>query len=913
MEKRLVVGILAHVDAGKTTLSESILYNVGRIRSLGRVDNGDAYLDTNHMEKERGITIFSKMATFSLKDVQVTLLDTPGHVDFSAEMEKTLSVLDYAILVINGADGVQGHTETLWKLLDRYKIPVFLFVNKMDQPGTDPEFLRKDLEKHFGDGIVDFSGLRFSDADASLYTIPDAVQEAIAMTDEHLMESYLGTGELRPQDIRNCIWDRKIFPVFFGSALRNTGVDHFLQALYAFTSIPLYPTAFGARVFKIAKDEQGRRLTYIKVTGGSVKVREELLPEQKVSEIRFYSGARFETAEMAEAGAVCALLGIRDLKTGDTLGAEPKGQDPSLKPVLDYEVLSEDADKLELYKKLDTLSDEFPELHIRWDKDLKEIHVHLMGDVQTEILQRVVRERFGYELHFGTGRILYQETIDDSVEGVGHFEPLRHYAEVHLLLEPLPRGTGLQFRSDCSTDQLAINWQRLVLTHLQEKEHVGVLTGSPVTDIRFTLIAGRAHQKHTEGGDFRQATYRAVRQGLRKATNVLLEPFYSFTLELPQEYVGRAMTDVANMSGHVNPPEMKGETAVLTGTAPVVTMRDYHKEVMIYTKGRGQLNLRFSGYDRCHNATDVIISRNYDPDTDLRNPTGSVFCAHGTGFIVPFNEVEHYMHVPSPLTSGPEQQQRDFEADVARLEREARSRGEKTEKDGYKKSGNYIADQELEDIFVRTFGPIKNRAKLANDAATRIIRANEKAENLERSREERRAGAQNEAGDSGHAAAPKKNYLLVDGYNIVFAWDDLKELARENLDAARGKLLDVMSDYAGFTGREVIVVFDVYRVAGHVVEQLRYHNIYEVFTREAMTADQYIEELTHELRKQYEVTVATGDSVVQVITWGAGATILSARNLQEEIERVRHTVRSEHLTPMSVPNDRLTARLELPQ
>ena len=868
--KRLVLGILAHVDAGKTTLSEQILYSSGRIQKLGRVDKGDAYLDTDQMEKERGITIFSKMASFQLQDIAVTLLDTPGHVDFSAEMEKTLSVMDYAILVINGADGVQGHTETLWRLLERYHVPCFVFVNKMDQPGTEKPALMADLEKHFGMSLVDFS-------EAGRYAMSDALKENIAMCDEHCMERFLETGDLEPKDVRNMILDRKLFPVFFGSALKGDGVEALLQGMYQLIEIPLYPTSFGARVFKIGRDAQGHRLSYMKITGGELKVRTELLPGEKVPELRFYSGVKYTTADTAEAGSVVAIPDLPGLKTGDSLGCEPAGRDPSLRPVLDYQLVSEDVDALELYRKLQSLADEFPELHIRWDSAQKEIHIHLMGEVQTEILKRMVKERYGIEIGFSAGRILYQETIAGPVEGVGHFEPLRHYAEVHLLLEPLPRGSGLQFRTDCSTDALAINWQRLVLTHLKEREHIGVLIGSPVTDLRFTLVAGRASNKHTEGGDFREATYRAVRQGLRKAENILLEPYYAFTLDIPTDYIGRAMTDLPNMNAHFGSPEMKGERAVLEGTAPVVRMRNYHQELMAYTKGLGSLSLRFSGYDRCHNPEEVILARGYDPDQDILNPCSSVFCAHGTGFIVPFDEVESYMHVESPLELEGPVEKRDFEADALRLER--MHEGKKDE--GYKSGGHYIADQELEDIFVRTYGPIKNRAKDMNIASARTIRAREKEENLAENRRTKKP------------LVKKKNYLLVDGYNIVFAWEELKALAAVNLDAARGKLLDILSNYAGYTGVELIVVFDAYRVAGHVVEQTKYHNIYVVFTREAMTADEYIEEETHELSKQYNVTVATSDKVVQVITWGSGAVLWSAQDLLREVQRCEGEIRKE--------------------
>ncbi len=888
LKKHLVIGILAHVDAGKTTLSESILFETGKIRSQGRVDNGDAYLDTDRMEKERGITIFSKMATFELKDIAVSLLDTPGHIDFSAEMEKTLGVLDYAILVVNGADGVQGHTETLWKLLKRYGVPVFIFVNKMDQPGTDKEALLEDLEKHFGNAAVDFS-------DAGVYSMSETLKENIAMCDDRIMEKYLEKGELDPKDVRNMIWDRKLFPVYFGSALKNFGVKEFLDGIYTFTEIPLYPDSFGAKVFKIGRDDSGKRLTYMKITGGELKVRTEIVPEEKVSEIRIYSGAKYVNTDTAEAGTVCAVLGVGSLKTGDSLGCEPKGKEMSLKPVLDYQVVSKDADPLLLYRQLITISDEFPELHISWDDALKEIHVRLMGEVQIEILKRVVKERFDIELELGESRILYLETIAEPVLGVGHFEPLRHYAEVHLLMEPLPRGSGLKFAADCSTDELAINWQRLVLTHLREKEHVGVLTGSGITDIRFTLVAGRAHNKHTEGGDFREATYRAVRQGLRKAVNVLLEPYYAFTLEIPKDTVGRAMTDLSNMDAKFDPPEIKEDTAVITGTAAVKAMRDYHKDVMVYSKGRGHLFLRFSGYDKCHDAESVILDSAYDPDEDILNPSSSVFCAQGSGYIVPYDQVESYMHVESPIELYEDVEKRDFAADAARMERTREQKNEAK----HKNSGRYIADQELEDIFIRTFGPIKNRAKEVNLASARTIRAKEKeankAENLRAVK----------------TPEKKKEYLLVDGYNIIFAWEELSDLAKTNLDSARGKLLDIMSNYAGFTGKSVIVVFDAYRVAGHQVEKTMYHNVYVVYTREAMTADEYIEEEAHELKKQYNVTVATSDKVVQVITWGKGAIILSAKDLLEEVDRVVSKVRTEHLEkdPMS---GHIGTRLEIP-
>ena len=896
-QKQLVLGILAHVDAGKTTLGESILYETGRIKERGRVDKGSAYLDTDTMEKERGITIFSKMATFPLFDIDTYLLDTPGHVDFSAEMEKTLSVLDDAILVISGADGVQGHTETLWKLLTRYHVPTFLFVNKMDQPGTDRTKLLTDLRKHFGDGVIDFSDVTFSKTDPTIYTMPDTLKENMALQDERLMEKYLSTGDLPIRDIRNLIWDRKVFPVFFGSALKDEGVDRLLRGLYNFISLPLYPEPFGARVFKITRDPQGKKLSFLKITGGVLRVRDELLPGEKVPELRIYSGQSYENRDEVAAGSIVVIPGMSGLLTGMTLGAEPKGQDPALTPVLDYQVLCANADTLTLYTSLRTLREEFPELHLRFDEKLKEIHVALMGVVQTEVLTRLVKERFSYDITFSEGKILYKETIAAPVEGVGHFEPLRHYAEVHLLMEPLPRGSGLQFCADCPTDMLARNWQRLILTHLQEREHVGVLTGAPITDICFTLIAGRASIKHTEGGDFREATYRAVRQGLRKAENILLEPYYHFTLDIPQAFTGRAMTDLSNMHADFSTPQNEDAIARIEGDAPVSAMRNYAADVSIYTKGHGYLQLTPGGYDICRDAARVVEESGYDPDADVMNPCASVFCAHGTGFLVPPDLVESYMHVESPLSLNGPVEKKDLEEEAKRLERLAK---EKTDTSS-KKSGRYIADQELEDIFIRTYGPVKNRAKLMNDASARTIAAKKKEENQQAAREAREAHTGKNT--------PKKDYLLVDGYNIIFSWDDLKTLATTNLDSARSKLLDILSNYTGYTGRETIVVFDAYRVAGHIVEQLRYHNLYVVFTKEAQTADEYIEELAHTLKKDYHVTVATSDRVVQVITWGAGATILSAKNLEEEVKRVETTIRNEHLntsdtkigTGLSVP------------
>ncbi len=894
--KQLVIGILAHVDAGKTTLTESLLYRSGKLRSMGRVDHGDAYLDTADMEKERGITIFSKQARFSVGELAVTLLDTPGHVDFSAEMERTLSVLDYAILVISGTSMVQSHTETLWQLLAHYQVPVLLFVNKMDQPGTDAEAVLRCLREKLDGGCIDFRGFQESETGGE-GAFSAELCENLALTGEDCMEQYLETGSIAPEAVRRMIRSRMVFPVFFGSALKAEGVDALLQGLRLLTEQPKYPETLSGRVFKIARDENGQRLSYLKLTGGSLRNRMELLPGEKITEIRLYSGNKYEAVENIEAGTVCALTGIGSLQAGDGIGESGRGEGLSLKPVLDYEIFSEETDTLLLYQTLRGLADEFPELHLRYDGELREIHVQLMGEVQTEILARLVQERFGLTVHFGSGSILYQETLAEPVEGVGHFEPLRHYAEVHLLLEPMPRGSGLEFRADCREEMLAGNWQRLVLQHLREREHVGVLTGSPITDMRITLIAGRAHLKHTEGGDFREATWRAVRQGLRKAVNVLLEPYYAFQLRLPQEYVGRAMTDISNMQGSFETPETENGMSVLSGRAPVVAMRDYQKEVMIYTKGRGQLFLRLDGYEKCHNAEDVIPAMHYDPDADVLNPSSSVFCSHGRGFIVPFDEVEKYMQVPSPLAEKPVLPELS-DAEAVRNARRASA-------EAYRKAGHYIGDAELEDIFIGTYGQIRNRAKEVNEADARTIRAREKEENLRRAQENRQ--------NRGLSRKEKvKQYLLVDGYNIVFSWPELKALAAENLDGARGRLLEILSNFQGYTEQQVIAVFDAYRVQGHAVEQFRYHNIEVVFTKEAQTADEYIEQLSHTLSEKHQVTIATSDRVVQVITWsGTGVRILSAESLLDEVEHVNREIRAEHLKS-SVPGKTLGAQLQIP-
>ncbi len=855
--KRITLGILAHVDAGKTTLSESLLYLSGAIRKAGRVDNGDAFLDTFSLERSRGITIFSKQAVFPLKDVEVTLLDTPGHVDFSAEMERTLQVLDYAVLVISGADGVQGHTQTLWRLLKQYEIPVFLFINKMDQPGTDKVHLMEELKRRLDGNCIDFSD------DAS----SDEFLESLAVCDEAILEQYLETGEVQTDDICKMIQSRQVFPCFFGSALKMTGVESFMEGMYQYMEMPSYPNVFGAKVYKIARDEQGNRLTYLKVTGGSLKVKSLLSGkageddwEEKINQIRVYSGSHFQALDVADAGCVCAVTGLTKTRPGECLGAETKGFMPVLEPVLTYRIeLPVECDVHTMLQNLRQLEEEEPQLHIVWNEQLGEIHAQLMGEVQTEILRSLIWERFGVHVRFGTGNIVYKETITNTVEGVGHFEPLRHYAEVHLVLEPGEAGSGMQFAACCSEDMLDRNWQRLILTHLEEKEHLGVLTGSPITDIKITLTAGKAHLKHTEGGDFRQSTYRAVRQGLKMAESIVLEPVYEFQLEIPSEMIGRAMSDIQKMYGSFDSPKQDGELAVLTGTAPVATMQDYQKEVLSYSRGRGRLFCSLKGYEPCHNQEEVIASIGYDSERDLENPTGSVFCAHGAGFVVPWDQVREYMHLEGTLET---EVPKVPEIELTPMSYEQREREYQ------------ITENELEEIFQRTYGSIKQE------------RAGWKSK--------RRVSAP--SAPSTHYRKPQKKqkeYLLVDGYNIIFAWDDLQKLAQQNIDAARDKLIDLLCAYQGFRNCTLILVFDAYKVKGGVGAVQKVHNIYVVYTKEAETADQYIEKTAHEIGHKYDVTVATSDGLEQVIILGQGCKLLSARDLYNEMERMRTTIQEE--------------------
>lgn len=854
----LNVGLLAHVDAGKTTLSESILYQSGAIRNLGRVDHQDAFLDTDEMERERGITIFSKQAVLTWKDTEITLLDTPGHVDFSAEMERVLQVLDCAVLVISGADGVQGHTETLWKLLTRYGIPVFLFVNKMDQEGTDCGKLLAELKSRFSEGCIDFGRVE---------TGAEEVIEEIAVCDEQTMEEYLEKGSVAAASIRRLVAERKIFPCYFGSALHLQGVEELMNGICTYQMQKEYPAVFGAKVYKIARDGQGNRLTYLKVTGGTLKVKDVIGENgDKVNQIRVYSGEKYELLSEADAGKVCAVTGLAETYPGQGLGAEKDSELPILEPVLTYRIiLPDDCNVHTMLRDLKLLEEEEPELHVVWIEKSQEIHVQLMGDVQIEILQRIIKERFGVLVEFGEGSIVYKETIAAPVEGVGHFEPLRHYAEVHLRLEPGERGSGIQFDSECSEDVLDRNWQRLVLTHLEEKEHKGVLTGSVITDMKITLTSGKAHLKHTEGGDFRQATYRAVRQGLKKAESVLLEPYYEFRIELPSENVGRAMTDIQNRFGKFEAPETLGEMTVLTGIAPVSTLSGYQKDVIAYTGGRGRISLTLKGYDLCHNQEEVVAARGYDSELDLANPTGSVFCAHGAGFVVDWDEVEEYMHMERTL----DQTGEEGLAEVTLPKR--------------RHSSIELTQEELDAIYVRTPDPVKQNHGPVTVCAKEKDREPGSAytdPKWERRRREKEG---------------RQEYLLVDGYNIIFSWEELRELSEKDIGAARGKLADILSNYQGYRKCTLILVYDAYKVEGNPGEVMKYHNIYIVYTKEAETADQYIEKTVRRIAKDAAVTVATSDGLEQVIILGQGANRMAAPGLKEEIERTLAEVRGEHL------------------
>ena len=844
---QLVCGILAHVDSGKTTLSEALLYRTGAIRTLGRVDHRSAFLDTDTIERERGITIFSKQALFPLPSRQVTLLDTPGHVDFSTETERTLQVLDCAILVISGTDGVQSHTRTLWGLLRRYRVPTLLFINKMDLPGADRERLMDQLRRQLDEGCVDF-------------TAPRNIRDENAATgSESALEEFLDTGALTDETLRSLVGMRKLFPCFFGSALKLDGVDDLLDGLERFAPIPLRPEPFGARVFKISRDNQGARRTWMKITGGTLKAKTllsggegENIWQEKADQLRLYSGEKFTPTDTAPAGSICAVTGLTHTRPGLGLGSQVQELLPLLEPVLTCQLLlPEGCDPHIAMDKLSQLEEEDPQLHIVWDALLRQIRVQLMGQVQLEVLGQVIAQRFGMEVSFGPASILYKETIAEPAEGIGHFEPLRHYAEVRLLLQPGKPGSGLRFDSDCSTDTLDLNWQRLILTHLGEKEHLGVLTGAPITDMEITLLTGRAHPKHTEGGDFRQATYRAVRHGLMQAKSVLLEPWYAYRLEVPADCVGRAMTDIQNMGGDVPTPEIQGELSVLQGSAPVSGLRDYAREVTAYSRGLGRLSCRLLGYRPCHNAAEVIAQQGYQPERDTNNPADSVFCDHGAGFVVPWQEVADYAHTQSPHRQSTPDQAPSAPAggSTARY------------------TGSLEQDKQLQAIFERTYGKIEPRSFQPVKKPARTSLADRDY--------------------TIHTSTPGEDYLLVDGYNIMFAWDDLKQLAQQDVAAARESLCEILINYQGAKQCRVILVFDAYKVKGNPGSVEQRGGICVVYTKEAQTADAYIEKATYELRREHRVRVATSDALEQLIILGHGALRISARTFRQEVEQTQ--------------------------
>ncbi len=852
--KKLAVGILAHVDSGKTTLSEAMLYCTGNINTLGRVDRRDSFLDTFYLERERGITIFSKQAVLKYKDTEFTLLDTPGHVDFSAEAERTLQVLDYAVLVISGSDGVQSHTETIWRLLEKYRVPCFIFVNKTDLDGVDCEVVINKIRERLSENAVDFS-----------HQSGEALLESVAVCDDFLLEKYYD-GALEKRDIVNAVKERRLFPCMFGSALRLDGVEDFLECLYSYTAPPEYKKEFGAKVYKISEDAQGNRLTHLKITGGSLKVKDVLKSDknenaEKVNQIRIYSGDKFEAVSEAQAGTVCAVTGISFALSGDGLGAEKNSPLPVLEPVLTYSVIINDGtDSHTVLAKLKLLESEDPQLKVVWNERLCEIQLQLMGDIQLEVLKAIAESRFGLDISFGKGSINYKETIVNTVEGVGHFEPLRHYAEVHLLLKPAKRNSGLVFKSECKEDVLDKNWQRLILTHLYEKTHLGVLTGSPITDMEIIIASGRAHPKHTEGGDFRQATYRAVRQGLMSAESVLLEPIYEFTLEVPNENTGRALSDIQRMSGSFEPFEQGVETTVINGTAPVSEMSEYTREVMQYTRGRGSLSCRLKGYDICHNADEVIEAVGYNAEGDTYNTPDSVFCSHGAGYNVKWNDVKAHMHLPSALAK-PKQQAVQLRSDSVI----SKARGRKD---------IFTLDKELIKIFENTYGPIKSRNEYSQPSVTYSEKV--KNESYKRKNKTNYDGTE---------------YLLVDGYNVIYSWDNLRELAESSIDGARTALINILCNYTGYKKCETILVFDAYKVKGNTREVEKIDNISVVYTKEAETADMYIEKTSHKLAKNNKVRVVTSDALEQLIILGSGALRVSSREFQFEVEQAQEEIR----------------------
>lgn len=893
--KNIVAGILAHVDSGKTTLSEAMLYQAGQIRKLGRVDHQDTYLDTDSQEKDRGITIFSKQAELAYADMHIALLDTPGHVDFGTEMERTLQVLDYVVLVINGMDGVQSHTETLWKLLERYGIPVFIFVNKMDMTGYDRDYLMDNIRHRLSDGCVDF--------------LCEDSGEQIAMCDEAMLEHFLETGANDEQDVVNAIAGRKLFPCYFGSALKNEGVSELLDGMNRYVVEPVRGEEFGARVFKIGRDDKGERLTYMKVTGGVLKLKDVLTlrnsqgeeSHEKVNQIRVYSGAKYDMVTQVPAGCVCAVPGLVNTYGRQGIGACPDGELPSLEPVLSYKVMyPTDVDAVTMVSKLRLLEEEDPQLQVQWNETAGEIYIKVMGQVQLEVVAQMVRDRFGIAITYGQGRISYKETIAAPVMGVGHFEPLRHYAEVHLLLEPMENSSGMCFDSICSEDVLDKNWQRLILTHLQEREFRGVLTGSPITDMKISITAGRAHQKHTEGGDFRQATYRAVRQGLMMAESVLLEPVYAFKIEVPQEYAGRVLADIVKMSGTMDGQEISGETTVITGHAPVYTMREYYSELTAFSIGTGRLQVDIDGYQPCHNTEEVLAERHYDPELDRFNPSSSVFCAHGAGYLVDWYDVYENMHVkedPGFEISGQLGYTEDGYAMDIPVNRPGKSVSEMS-----------ITDEELSEIFARTFGGDYKDKDVALNGRFRRTTSEYKVNgqyNKSQSRDRQPGNGPlvgSRPADRGIATPGafkrRKNgedYVIVDGYNVIFAWDTLRELSEHNIDSARGKLMDILSNYQGYMNCKLIVVFDGYKVKDNKGERFPYDDIEVVYTKEGETADAHIEKLTHELARKHKVTVVTSDGLEQIVTMGQGAIRMSSRDFKAEVERVNEHLRENYL------------------
>lgn len=893
--KNIVAGILAHVDSGKTTLSETMLYQAGQIRKLGRVDHQDTYLDTDSQEKDRGITIFSKQAELAYADMHIALLDTPGHVDFGTEMERTLQVLDYVVLVINGMDGVQSHTETLWKLLERYGIPVFIFVNKMDMTGYDRDYLMDNIRHRLSDGCVDF--------------LCEDSGEQIAMCDEAMLEHFLETGANDEQDVVNAIAGRKLFPCYFGSALKNEGVSELLDGMNRYVVEPVRGEEFGARVFKIGRDDKGERLTYMKVTGGVLKLKDVLTlrnsqgeeSHEKVNQIRVYSGAKYDMVTQVPAGCVCAVPGLVNTYGRQGIGACLDGELPSLEPVLSYKVMyPTDVDAVTMVSKLRLLEEEDPQLQVQWNETAGEIYIKVMGQVQLEVVAQMVRDRFGIAITYGQGRISYKETIAAPVMGVGHFEPLRHYAEVHLLLEPMENGSGMCFDSICSEDVLDKNWQRLILTHLQEREFRGVLTGSPITDMKISITAGRAHQKHTEGGDFRQATYRAVRQGLMMAESVLLEPVYAFKIEVPQEYAGRVLADIVKMSGTMDGQEISGETTVITGHAPVYTMREYYSELTAFSRGTGRLQVDIDGYQPCHNTEEVLAERHYDPELDRFNPSSSVFCAHGAGYLVDWYDVYENMHVkedPGFEISGQLGYTEDGYAMDIPVNRPGKSVSEMS-----------ITDEELSEIFARTFGGDYKDKDVALNGRFRRTTSEYKVNgqyNKSQSRDRQPGNGPlvgSRPADRGIATPGAfkrrksgEDYVIVDGYNVIFAWDTLRELSEHNIDSARGKLMDILSNYQGYMNCHLIVVFDGYKVKDNKGERFPYDDIEVVYTKEGETADAHIEKLTHEIARKHKVTVVTSDGLEQIVTMGQGAIRMSSRDFKAEVERVNEHLRENYL------------------